>query len=185
MRRLRDPGGQVILSIEGSLPSGANGPPPHIHYQQREEGAVIAGTLGARVGDQTITISTGGSAVFPAGAVHNWWNAGADLLEFNGRAVPAADLDRYLQGVFAVMNAGPDRRPPLFYMAHVLWRHRHTQAVMVPPPFIQRVLFPLILLLGRILGKYKGDSWPGSPASCTGAPEVAVPTDNARAAPAG
>ena len=28
---------------------------------------------------------------------------------------------------------------------------------------------------GRILGKYRGDSWPGSPESCTGAPEVKAP----------
>jgi hypothetical protein len=33
------------------------------------------------------------------------------------------------------------------------------------------VIFPLILFVGRILGKYRGDNWPGSPASCPGAPE--------------
>jgi hypothetical protein len=29
----------------------------------------------------------------------------------------------------------------------------------------------VVLFIGLILGKYRGDSWPGSPASCTGAPE--------------
>jgi hypothetical protein len=37
---------------------------------------------------------------------------------------------------------------------------------------MQRIVFPLILLIGGVLGKYRGDDWPGSPASCTGAPEV-------------
>jgi len=42
---------------------------------------------------------------------------------------------------------------------------------MVPPRAIQRIVFPVVLLVGRVLGKYRGDNWPGSPASCQGAPE--------------
>ncbi len=174
MRRVRDSDGQVVLTIDGTLPPHKNGPPPHVHYRQREEGSVLGGTLGARVGGKQIVVPAGGSAVFPAGVVHNWWNAGEDLLEFSGRAIPALDLDRYLQAVFAVVNAGKPGRPPIFYMAHVLSRHWQTQAVMLPPLPIQRLLFPLIVLLGRALGKYRGTSWPGSPESCTGAPEVSA-----------
>jgi mannose-6-phosphate isomerase-like protein (cupin superfamily) len=172
IRRVRDSEGQTILALDGSLPPRADGPPLHIHFHQREEGIVKAGTLGAQVGTEKIIVPTGGTAVLPAGVVHKWWNAGDDLLEFSGRAVPAGDLDRYLQAVFAVLNANPSGRPSIFYMAHVAWRHRHTQALATPPRAIQRIVFPLILLVGGILGKYRGDSWPGSPASCTGAPEV-------------
>ena len=170
MRRVRDAEGQIILTIDGSLPARANGPPVHVHFREREEGSVKAGTLGARVGNERIVVPAGGTAVFPAGIVHTWWNAGEDLLEFSGRVVPAVDLDRYLQAVFAVINASPSGAPSIFYLAHVLWRHRHTQGSMVPPPAIQRIVFPIILLVGRILGKYQGDGWPGSPASCIGAP---------------
>jgi len=170
LRRFRNADGQVILTLDGTLPAHSSGPPVHVHFQEREEGSVKAGTLGARVGDQKIVVPTGGSAVFAPGVVHAWWNAGEDLLEFSGRAIPVVDLDRYLQGVFAVLNASASGRPNLFYLAHVLWRHRHTQALMTPPRAVQRILFPVILLVGRILGKYRGDSWPGSPESCTGAP---------------
>ena len=172
MRRVRDSEGQIVLTIDGSLPPRMSGPPVHVHFHEREEGSVKAGTLGARVGNEKIVVQAGGAAVFPAGVVHNWWNAGGDLLEFSGRAVPAVDLDRYLQGIFAVLNASSSGRPSIFHLAHVLWRHRHTQALMVPPRAIQRIVFPLVLLVGRILGKYRGDDWPGSPESCTGAPEV-------------
>ena len=172
MRHVRDAGGQVALAIEGSLPPGKDGPPLHVHRQQREEGQVKAGTLGVRIGNEKIVVPAGGSATFPAGSIHSWWNAGDDLLEFNGRTVPAGDLDRFLQAMFAVLNASPSGRPSLFYIAHVLWRHRQTQTAMLPPPFVQRILFPAILLLGHLLGKYRGDEWPGSPASCPGAPEV-------------
>jgi hypothetical protein len=124
-------------------------------------------------------VQTGESAVFPAGVVHTWWNAGDDLLKFSGRAVPVVDLDRYLQAVFAVLNATPWRRPSIFYMAHIVERHRGTQGVMAPPKIIQRILFPVVLALGRMLGKYKGDNWPGSPASCTGAPMVEAENEQA------
>ena len=172
LRRVRDAEGQIILSIEGSLPPKSSGPPPHVHFHQREEGTVKAGSLGARIRNEKFVVAVGGTSVFPAGVVHAWWNAGDDLLELSGRAIPAADLDRYLQALFAVLNASDSGRPSIFYLAHVLWRHRHTQAVAAPPRTIQRIFFPLILLVGRLLGKYEGDDWPGSPASCTGAPEV-------------
>ena len=174
LRRVRDAAGQVVLTIDGSLPPGKNGPPLHVHLHQREEGTVKAGTLGARVADKTITVPAGGAAVFPAGVAHCWWNAGDDLLEASGRAIPAVDLDRYLQALFAVLNAGPSGRPSIFYLAHVLWRHRHTQAAAAPPRIIQRIVFPVVVLVGHVLGKYRGDAWPGSPASCTGAPEVCI-----------
>lgn len=172
MRRVRDANGQTVLAIEGSLPPGTSGPPLHVHLHQREEGFVKAGSLGARIGKETVRVPAGGSGIFPAGVVHTWWNAGDDLLKFDGQAIPAGDLDRYLQALFAVLNANPSGRPSIFYMAHVLWRHRHSQAIALPPRTIQRIVFPLILLVGRVLGKYRGADWPGSPASCTGAPEV-------------
>jgi hypothetical protein len=147
-----------------------------VHFHEREEGTVKAGTLGARVGDRKIVVPAGGTAVFPAQVVHSWWNAGEDMLELSGQVTPVVDLDRYLQAVFAVFNASASGRPSIFYMVHVLWRHRHTQAVAMPPRGIQWIVVPVVLLVGHILGKYRGDSWPGSPTSCPGAPEVNAPS---------
>ena len=172
LSRVRDAQGQVVLNLDGSLPPRASGPPLHVHFHQREEGKVKAGTLGAQVGKEKIMVQAGGTAVFAAGTRHNWWNAGDDVLEFSGQAIPAVDLDRYLQGVFAVVNASPNGRPSIFYIAHVLWRHRNSQLIATPPQAIQRIVFPVILFIGRVLGKYRGSSWPGSPESCPGAPLV-------------
>ncbi len=76
MHRVRDASGQTVLIVEGSLPPGKSGPPPHVHFRQREEVVVKAGVLGARVGKEKVVVPAGGSAVFPAGVVHSWWNAG-------------------------------------------------------------------------------------------------------------
>jgi hypothetical protein len=171
IRRVRDADGQIVLALDGSLPPRAQGPPLHVHFAQREEGMVKAGTLGARIGNETIRVQSGEKVTFAAGIVHTWWNAGDDRLEFSGRAVPAGDLDRYLQAIFAVLNASGSGRPSIFYIAHVAWRHRHTQRLAQPPFAIQRIVFPLAVFVGRLLGKYRGSSWPGSPESSTGAPE--------------
>jgi quercetin dioxygenase-like cupin family protein len=174
-RRVRGTDGGVIFLVDGSSPPHSAGPPVHVHLKEREDIVVKAGTVGAKVGKDATRLTSGGSVVIPAGVAHAWWNAGEDLLEMGGQVVPAADLDRYLQALFAVLNADPNRKPSIFYLAHVLWRHRHTQRMMVPPPPVQRILFPLVLLVGRILGKYRGTDWPGSPETCPGAPLIDGP----------
>ena len=133
MRLVHDAHGQTVLTLDGSLPPRASGPPLHVHFHEHEEGIVKAGTLGAQVGREKINVPPGGTAVLPAGVPHRWWNAGDDLLEFSGQVVPAVDLDRYLQAVFAVLNASSSGRPSIFHFAHVLWRHRDTKLLSVPP----------------------------------------------------
>jgi len=171
MHRVREANGQVILILEGALPPHSSGPPMHVHFQEHEQGRVVAGTLGAIVGNKKITVQAGEPVDLPPGIPHRWWNAGEDLLEFNGRVVPVIDLDRYLQAIFAAVNASRSGRPSLFYLAHILRRHRQTQELKAVPVAIQKIVFPVVLLIGHILGKYRGDNWPGSPASSTGAPE--------------
>jgi hypothetical protein len=104
--------------------------------------------------------------------VHRWWNEGDDTLVFEGFAKPVVDLDLYLQAVFEVLNSGSAERPPLFYMAHVAWRHRRTQALRFIPQWIQAILWPAIVLMGTALGRYRGTDWPGCPDRCTEAPLV-------------
>jgi hypothetical protein len=94
-------------------------------------------------------------------------------LAFEGHARPVVDLDRYLQAIFEVMNAGAPHRPPLYYLAYVALRHRRTQTVLVLPRPLQAVLFRLAVAVGTLLGRYRGTDWPGCPTRCTGAPEVA------------
>ena len=169
MRRVRH-GNQVVLELEGSAPPKGEGPPLHVHVVEREEGKVVAGILSAVVGGETIKVRAGESVVFPAGVPHRWWNAEDQPLQVKGRIVPVADLDRYLQAVFTVANSGQAGRMPLFYIAHVMYRHRRTQRLA--PWLVWRVVFPAIVFVGWMLGKYRGDSWPGAPQSCPGVSEL-------------
>jgi len=169
MRRIRRDR-QVWLELKGTLPARQQGPPLHVHHQELEEGRVIAGTLAASLDGRELQVPAGGAAAFPIGSVHRWWNGGDDTLVFEGYAKPAIDLDVYLQAVFEVLNSGPANRPPLFYMAHVAWRHRRTQEIRLAPRWVQAVVFPAVVLLGALLGRYRGTDWPGCPARCSAAP---------------
>jgi quercetin dioxygenase-like cupin family protein len=163
-------GGEPILKLRGTLAPHRDGPPLHIHHLEDEEGHVTVGQLTALVGGERVDAGPGQSVQLPRGVPHRWWNGGEQPLAFEGRARPVVDLDRYLQAIFEVMNAGPPNRPPLFYLAHVALRHRRTQAVLVMPPAVQAVLFRFVIVLGTLLGRYRGAEWPGCPARCTGAP---------------
>jgi mannose-6-phosphate isomerase-like protein (cupin superfamily) len=163
-------GNEVWLELTGSLPAHAEGPPMHVHFEENEEGRVNSGTLSAVLNGRRMTFGTGESVSFPRGQAHRWWNGGDEPLEFQGYARPAVDLDRYLQAIFEVLNAGPAGRPPLFYMAHLALRHRRTQRALVMPRLVEAVLFRLLVAAGTVLGRYHGDDWPGCPSHCPGAP---------------
>lgn len=171
MRRRRE-GDATILELSGTLPPRRSGPPLHLHRVEDEEGRVTAGTLSVECAGRRLEAGVGEQVTLPRGVPHRWWNAGEVPLAFEGSVRPVVDLDRYLQAIFEVMNAGEADRPSLFYLAHVAQRHRQTQAVLVMPRALQAVLFPLAIALGTLLGRYRGTAWPGCPARCTGAPDA-------------
>ena len=171
-RIVRD--GQLCLELKGGLPPRQDGPPLHMHFQEDEIGTVIAGTLSAEVDGRVFEVHAGGTAPLSKGTAHRWWNAGDEPLVFEGVTKPLIDLDVYLEAAFDVLNAGPANRPPMFYMAHLAWRHRKTQAVLFAPLWLQKVLVPVVVVVGTILGRYRGTDWPGCPDRREAAPLRAV-----------
>ncbi|HET7212002.1 MAG TPA: cupin domain-containing protein [Terriglobia bacterium] len=176
IRRVKQ-GDEVWLELQGTLPPHRDGPPMHIHFAEDEEGRVESGVLSFVIDGRTMTAGPGEFVSIPHGVPHRWWNEGDEPLAFNGAARPAVDLDRYLQAIFEVLNAGPNGRPPLFYIAHVALRHRRTQAALILPLGLQSVLFRLLVAVGTLLGRYRGNDWPGCPSRCLG-----VPADGTEAA---
>jgi mannose-6-phosphate isomerase-like protein (cupin superfamily) len=171
LRRVRQEDVEV-LELEGGVPPGGEGPPEHVHIGQVEEGFVVSGVLTASVNGKRVTVRAGESTVLPADVPHRWWNEGDEPLVFKGRALPAGDLDRFLQAIFAIVNAGPRNRPSLFHLAHLLHRSRHAYQMTMMPRWVQRLAFPIVIAIGHVAGAYPKTGWPGDPASCTGAPPV-------------
>lgn len=164
--------GDVWLELKGSLPAHREGPPLHVHVVEDEEGQVVSGTLSAIVDGRVIQVPAGQPARFPKGSVHRWWNAGDEPLVFEGYVKPVVDLDAYLQAAFDVLNRSPAGRPSPFYMAHLAWRHRRTQQVRIAPAWLQAMLVPILVAVGTLLGRYRGDQWPGCPSKARTVPVV-------------
>ena len=176
MWRTLDANGKQELQMVGCLPSQQPGPPMHIHFAEDESTEVLAGTMSVALDGQEFQVGTSESAFFPKGSTHRWWNDADEDLQFRGVASPAVDLDVYLHGLFDVINSAGTGRPSLFYLAHLMRRHRKTQVALEVPAVMQRFGFPLVVLLGTLMGKYRGTDWPGCPSRCSGVTLIADST---------
>jgi quercetin dioxygenase-like cupin family protein len=128
----RDDGGDY-LEIRNTVEPGA-GPPMHVHLLQEEHMRVERGTLGYQVfGEDEALAGPGGTATFAPGVGHRFWNAGDDQLVVVGHVRPP--------------------RPSAFDAAYLSRRYgSEFQMLNVPMP-VQRVVFPIIVAVGRRLGR--------------------------------
>jgi quercetin dioxygenase-like cupin family protein len=86
---------------------------PHNHSREDEFTVVLAGTVGARVGDRMVEAGAGASMVKPRGTPHAMWNLGpepARVLE----VVSPGGLEDYFEELAPVLRA---KAPPSEYDA--------------------------------------------------------------------
>jgi len=86
---------------------------PHNHSREDEFTVVLAGTVGARVGDRVVDAGPGASMVKPRGIPHAMWNPGpepATVLE----VLSPGGLERYFEELAPVLG---DKAPPSEYDA--------------------------------------------------------------------
>jgi quercetin dioxygenase-like cupin family protein len=86
---------------------------PHTHSREDEFTVVLAGTVGARVGDRVVEAGPGASMVKPRGIPHAMWNPGpepATVLE----VLSPGGLERYFEELAPVLR---DKAPPSEYDA--------------------------------------------------------------------
>jgi mannose-6-phosphate isomerase-like protein (cupin superfamily) len=68
-------GGAYSL-MEGALPAGSKGPPPHVHHRAEEAFYVLEGEATIQCGNQTVHASAGSFVLIPRGVVHTHSNPG-------------------------------------------------------------------------------------------------------------
>jgi quercetin dioxygenase-like cupin family protein len=132
----------------------------HIHPQQEERFAVIAGTLRGRVAGRELTGGPGEQVVVPAGTPHTWWNSGDDELHVLVEVRPALRLESWFETFFGLAQDGKVNPrtglPNLLQLAVLLRAYRNELILARPPPLVQTVLFGLLASIGRLLG-YKAE----------------------------
>ena len=90
---------------------------PHNHSREDEFTVVLAGTVGARVGDEVVEAGTGASLVKPRGTPHAMWNAGAEPARVL-RCSPGR-LEDYFEELPRCCASTP-RRPPTNALASAM-----------------------------------------------------------------
>ena len=111
-------GGGFTL-VEHVLKPRALAAPLHRHSREDEYSFVLAGRLGAKLGDQILFAGPGDLVCKPRGQWHTFWNAGDDeatLLEI----ISPAGFDHYFEEMIAISGSG---RPDPALAAPIRERH--------------------------------------------------------------
>jgi hypothetical protein len=93
--------------------------------------------------------------VFKAGEPHKFWNAGGDDLRCTGHIEPADNADYFLTELFASQQRRSGARPDPFEAAFLTRRYRNEFSMLEIPAIVQRIVFPLLVAIGTLLGKYQ------------------------------
>ena len=154
VRRIQD-SATDRLEVENLVKAGS-GPPMHVHHHQDEALTVEQGRVGyERLGEAPQFAGPGETVVFKAGEVHRFWNAGEEDLRCTGQIEPADNLEYFLTAIYASQRENGGHRPGSFEAAFLARRYRTEFGMAEIPALVQRLVFPVQVLLGRLLGKYR------------------------------
>jgi quercetin dioxygenase-like cupin family protein len=154
LRRVSDASGER-LEVENAVGPGA-GPPMHVHHYQAEALTVTAGRLGwQRPGGEPQFAEAGERIVFEAGEPHRFWNAGEGELRGTGTIHPPDNVEYFLAALYDSQKRSGGRRPGLFDVAFLLTRYGSEFGMLEIPALVQRVVFPVLVVIGGVLWKYR------------------------------
>jgi len=148
-----DPDGDRVNAGARAVPGA--GPPMHVHRMQEEAMTVVAGKLGYQIaGEEPRFAGPGETAIFAPGVAHKWWNAGTTELRCTGWAKPPHNVEFFLGAIFDSMKRSGRPRPSFFDAAFLLTRYKTEMTMLEIPAPVQTLVFPVLIVIGRLLGKY-------------------------------
>lgn len=154
LRRVSTPQGET-LEVENCVQPGG-GPPMHVHYQQEESITVVQGRLGwQRPGEEPHYAGPGETVSFGPGEPHRFWNAGEEELRCTGYIRPPDSVEYFLRGIYDSQKRSGGKRPDPFDAAYLAWRYRDEFGMEEIPRFVRRFIFPVQVMIGTLLGKYR------------------------------
>ena len=153
VRRIQDPAGDR-LEAENLVKPGS-GPPMHLHYHQEEAFTIQEGRLGYQRAEEPPRFAgPGETVVFEPGEPHKFWNAGGEDLRCTGYIQPADNVEYFLTAIFESQRKSGGSRPDLFEAAFLTRRYQSEFYMLEIPTMVQRFIFPVLVTVGWLLGKY-------------------------------
>ena len=142
------------LEINNVVAPGA-GPPMHVHLQQEESITVERGQIAyQRPGEEAEFAGPRETVVFAPGEGHRFWNPADEDLVCSGYIEPADSSEYYLTAMYDALRRSDSGRPSMFDAAFLATRYRDEFGMPEIPAAVQRIVFPVVVLAGRLLGRY-------------------------------
>jgi len=142
------------LEVQNVVAPGS-GPPMHVHHYQDEVLTVKQGRIGfQRPGEAPQFAGVGETVAFSAGEAHRFWNAGEEDLVCTGYIEPADNIEYFLGSLFESRKQSGGARPHPLDAAYLVRRYRSEYALAAVPAAVQRLVFPLMVAIGTVLGRY-------------------------------
>ncbi len=141
--------GRILLAPQGI------GPPEHIHPIIQERFKVVSGELNALVNGKERTVSEGEELIVSPGTPHRWWNTTDEEVHIEYVVSPALPLDRFLESVFALAQAGKVNKkgvPSPLRMAPILQKYWNVLYLANPPLRVQKIVMGIIAVLAKLIG---------------------------------
>ena len=127
----------------------------HMHRYQTEALTVQSGRMGfQRPGQHAQFAGPGETVTFDAGDPHRFWNAGEADLRCTGYIEPPDNIEYFLTELYASTARNGGSRPDPFDAAFLVHHFRSEFSLLAVPALVQRLIFPLQVALGRMLGRY-------------------------------
>jgi quercetin dioxygenase-like cupin family protein len=154
LRRVASARGERV-EVENTVSPGI-GPIMHVHHHQTEALTVVQGRIGyQRLGQAPQFAGPGETVTFPPGDAHRFWNAGEEELTCRGYIEPADNIEYFLSAIFASQREQGSMTPNPLDAAYLARRYRGEFSMLDIPAAVQRFVFPVLVLVGRLLGRYK------------------------------
>jgi quercetin dioxygenase-like cupin family protein len=145
----------VFLEMESVFAPHSVPPPVHYHPVQREDFTVLQGELTVVLRGKKMVLRQGDSLHIPAGAIHGMWNASPHITRVHWLVQPALNTAALLETFTALANQGRTDglgKPSLLQAATTLQYFTKVFRLVQPPRWMQQLLFPVLALIGRMIG---------------------------------
>jgi mannose-6-phosphate isomerase-like protein (cupin superfamily) len=153
------------IEVDLWLQPGAAVARAHVHEHFVERFEVLAGEVGLQVGARERVVHPGDGAVeVPAGAVHDWWNAGDGVAHVRVEvaatpAAPGRPAARFLSMIEAMWSLGALGQVNAQGVPRPLWlaasarEYRDAIRFTKPPAAVQAALFGPLAAIARRAGR--------------------------------
>jgi quercetin dioxygenase-like cupin family protein len=143
--------GGEVFGLEVFIRAGAPGTPEMVHPLQDEGFEILSGSLNFRIGGQEHRLEAGESLLIPKGTPHNWWNGSDEEAHALVELRPALRSEELFANIYGLLNENGGL-PNLLQMAVLSNEHWNEGYLTKPPLLVQRVMFGVLVPLGRLLG---------------------------------